>query len=95
MAVDNVVRRPVNPDCLRVATFNIHGGYSQFFDPNLERVAQYVNAFAPMGLVMRGKDEQPFHLTSHFYNPEQSPIRDGSHCANALTKAFSISAEDV
>jgi endonuclease/exonuclease/phosphatase family metal-dependent hydrolase len=39
-AVGNVVRRPVNPDCLRVATFNIHGGYSQFFDPNLERVAQ-------------------------------------------------------
>lgn len=36
------VRRPVNPDCLRVATFNIHGGYSQFFDPNLERVAQLI-----------------------------------------------------
>ena len=40
VAVDNVVRRPVNADCLRVATFNMHGGYSQFFDPNLERVAQ-------------------------------------------------------
>jgi endonuclease/exonuclease/phosphatase family metal-dependent hydrolase len=24
---------------LRVATFNIHGGYSQYFDPNLENVA--------------------------------------------------------
>jgi endonuclease/exonuclease/phosphatase family metal-dependent hydrolase len=40
VAVDNVVRRPVDPNCLRVATFNIHGGFSQFFDPNLERVAQ-------------------------------------------------------
>ncbi len=40
VAVDNVVRRPVNPDCLRVATLNMHGGYSQFFDPNLERIAQ-------------------------------------------------------
>ncbi|MBN1562340.1 MAG: hypothetical protein JXA10_00760 [Anaerolineae bacterium] len=40
VAVDNIVRRPSNPDCLRVATFNIHGGYSQFFDLNLERVAQ-------------------------------------------------------
>ncbi len=40
VAVDNIVRRPLNADCLRVATFNMHGGYSQFFDPNLERVAQ-------------------------------------------------------
>lgn len=37
-----VIRRPANPDCLRVATYNIHGGYSQFFEPNLERVAQLV-----------------------------------------------------
>ncbi|MBN2304271.1 MAG: hypothetical protein JXQ72_07340 [Anaerolineae bacterium] len=42
VAVDNVVRRPFNPNCLRVATFNMHGGYSQFFDPNLEKVAQLV-----------------------------------------------------
>jgi len=41
-ATGHVVRRPVSPDCLRVATFNVHGGYSQFFDPNLERVAQLV-----------------------------------------------------
>ena len=39
-ASGSIVRRPANPDCLRIATFNIHGGYSQFFDPNLERVAQ-------------------------------------------------------
>lgn len=37
-----VIRRPANPDCLRVATYNIHGGYSQFFEPNLERVAELV-----------------------------------------------------
>ncbi len=42
VAVDNVVRRPLNADCMRVATFNIHGGYSQFFDPNLEEVARLV-----------------------------------------------------
>ncbi len=36
------VRRPLDPNCLRVATLNIHGGYSQFFDPNLERVAQLI-----------------------------------------------------
>ena len=42
--VNETVRRPENPDCLRVATFNIHGGYSQFFDPNLERVANLIEA---------------------------------------------------
>lgn len=41
-ASGTIIRRPVNPDCLRVATYNIHGGYSQFFEPNLERVAQLV-----------------------------------------------------
>ncbi|MBI5960580.1 MAG: endonuclease/exonuclease/phosphatase family protein, partial [Chloroflexi bacterium] len=41
-SVEHVVRRPINPDCLRVATFNIHGGYSQYFDPNLERVASLI-----------------------------------------------------
>jgi len=41
-AGSSVARRPVNPDCLRVATFNIHGGYSQFFDPNLEHVADLI-----------------------------------------------------
>ncbi|HVO71181.1 MAG TPA: hypothetical protein VMT24_14120, partial [Aggregatilineaceae bacterium] len=41
-AGSSVVRGPVNPDCLRVATFNIHGGYSQFFDPNLEHVADLI-----------------------------------------------------
>ncbi len=38
----NVIRRPANPDCLRIATLNIHGGYSQYFNPNLERVAQVI-----------------------------------------------------
>ena len=41
-AGSNYVRRPINPDCLRIGTYNIHGGYSQFFDPNLERVAQLI-----------------------------------------------------
>ncbi|MBP8973619.1 MAG: endonuclease/exonuclease/phosphatase family protein [Anaerolineae bacterium] len=41
-ASGSIIRRPANADCLRIATFNIHGGYSQFFDPNLERVAQLV-----------------------------------------------------
>ncbi len=41
-AVDNIVRRPANADCLRVGTFNIHGGYSEFFDPNLDRVAELI-----------------------------------------------------
>jgi endonuclease/exonuclease/phosphatase family metal-dependent hydrolase len=41
-AADNIVRRPANADCLRIGTFNIHGGYSEFFDPNLERVAQLI-----------------------------------------------------
>lgn len=41
-AVDNVVRRPLNADCLRVGTYNVHGGYSQFFDPNLEPVAELI-----------------------------------------------------
>ncbi len=34
------VRRPLDPNCLRIATLNIHSGYSQFFDPSLERVAR-------------------------------------------------------
>jgi|GEM_PF-200006 len=38
----DAVRRPINPDCLRIVTFNIHGGYSQFFDPNLEQVAELI-----------------------------------------------------
>jgi endonuclease/exonuclease/phosphatase family metal-dependent hydrolase len=42
LASEHIVRRPLNPSCLRVATFNIHGGYSQFFDPNLEKVAQLI-----------------------------------------------------
>ncbi len=42
VAVGTAVSRPSNPDCLRVATFNIHSGYSQFFDPNLENVAQLI-----------------------------------------------------
>jgi hypothetical protein len=39
---NTVVRRPPNPDCMRVATYNIHGGYSQFFDPNLDGVAEII-----------------------------------------------------
>ncbi len=42
VATKHVVHRPVNPDCLRIATYNIHGGYSQYFDPNLERVADLI-----------------------------------------------------
>lgn len=41
-AMGNGVRRPASADCLRVATFNIHGGYSQFFDPSLEHVADLI-----------------------------------------------------
>lgn len=41
-SASTVVLRPANADCLRAATFNVHGGYSQFFDPNLERVAQLI-----------------------------------------------------
>jgi endonuclease/exonuclease/phosphatase family metal-dependent hydrolase len=41
-AMDNIVRRPANADCLRIGTFNIHGGYSEFFDPNLDRVAELI-----------------------------------------------------
>jgi endonuclease/exonuclease/phosphatase family metal-dependent hydrolase len=40
--VDDAVRRPINADCLRIATFNIHGGYSSFFDPNLDHVADLI-----------------------------------------------------
>ena len=39
-ASDSAVRRPDTPDCLRVMTLNIHGGYSQFFEPNLDAVAE-------------------------------------------------------
>jgi len=39
VATEHTVSRPANADCLRIAAFNIHGGYSQYFDPNLERVA--------------------------------------------------------
>ncbi|MBN1679950.1 MAG: endonuclease/exonuclease/phosphatase family protein [Anaerolineae bacterium] len=42
IAGDATVRRPLNPDCLRAATYNIHGGYSQFFNSNLEDVAQII-----------------------------------------------------
>lgn len=42
MAAGDVVRRPALPDCLRIATLNLHGGYSQFFDPNLDRAAQLI-----------------------------------------------------
>lgn len=41
-ASETTIRRTANPNCLRAVTFNIHGGYSQFFDPNLEQVAQLV-----------------------------------------------------
>ncbi len=41
-ATGDVIRRPANPDCLRVATLNLHGGYTQYFDPNLERAAQII-----------------------------------------------------
>lgn len=39
---DTLLRRPLDPDCMRVATYNLHGGYSQFFDPNLDRAAQII-----------------------------------------------------
>lgn len=42
VASHTVIRRPLTPDCLRVTTYNIHGGYSQFFDPNLEKVAEVI-----------------------------------------------------
>jgi len=42
IASPEVVRRPPNVDCLRAATFNLHGGYSQFFDSNLERAAHLI-----------------------------------------------------
>lgn len=44
-ATDHTIRRSANPNCLRVVTYNIHGGYSQFFDPNLPKVAEilYLN----------------------------------------------------
>lgn len=41
-AVPNPVRRPLNPACLRVATLNIHSGYSQYFAPNLQQVADTI-----------------------------------------------------
>lgn len=41
-ATGDVVRRPSTADCLRIATLNLHGGYSQYFDPNLERAAQLI-----------------------------------------------------
>lgn len=42
LAAAEPIRRPLNPDCLRVVTFNIHGGYSQFFDPSLDRIAELI-----------------------------------------------------
>lgn len=41
-AVAEPVRRPVVPECLRIASYNLHGGYTQFFAPNLEQVAQTI-----------------------------------------------------
>lgn len=41
-ATGDVIRRPAAPDCLRIATLNMHGGYSQYFDPNLERIAEVI-----------------------------------------------------
>ncbi|NJL93853.1 MAG: hypothetical protein HC915_09025 [Anaerolineae bacterium] len=38
-AVPEPTRRPLAVDCLRVASLNIHGGYTTFFAPNLEEVA--------------------------------------------------------
>jgi len=42
LAAGHVVQRPLNPNCLRIMSLNIHGGYSQFFDPNLDRVARLI-----------------------------------------------------
>ncbi len=41
-AVPEPVRRPATPDCLRVLSLNINGGYTQFFASNLERVADTI-----------------------------------------------------
>ncbi|MFP4322367.1 MAG: endonuclease/exonuclease/phosphatase family protein [Anaerolineales bacterium] len=41
-AVPETVRRPLTPDCLRVLSLNINGGYTQFFAPNLELVADTI-----------------------------------------------------
>ena len=41
-AAPQAVRRPLDPNCLRVATLNIHGGYTQFFAPNLDMVADTI-----------------------------------------------------
>ena len=37
-AVPAPIIRPLDPDCLRALTLNIHSGYTQFFAPNLEMV---------------------------------------------------------
>lgn len=36
------IQRPLDPNCLRVATWNIHSGYTQFFAPNLEQLAESI-----------------------------------------------------
>ncbi len=41
-AVPNPVRPPTNPACLRAVTLNLHSGYTQFFAPNLDRVAEEI-----------------------------------------------------
>jgi endonuclease/exonuclease/phosphatase family metal-dependent hydrolase len=41
-AAPQPVRRPLDPNCLRVATLNIHGGFTQFFAPNLDMVADTI-----------------------------------------------------
>ena len=41
-AAPKPVRRPLDANCLRVATLNIHGGFTQFFAPNLDLVADTI-----------------------------------------------------
>jgi endonuclease/exonuclease/phosphatase family metal-dependent hydrolase len=42
-AVSAPIRRPLIPDCLRIATYNIHGGFTQYFAPNLELLVDTIN----------------------------------------------------
>jgi endonuclease/exonuclease/phosphatase family metal-dependent hydrolase len=41
-AIPDPILRPTDPVCLRAMTLNMHGGYSQYFSPNLEDVAELI-----------------------------------------------------
>jgi len=101
-AIAETVRRPLVPDCLRVASYNIHGGYTQLFAPNLERLAATIQQSGAdivllqeveAGLLRSGSTDQALWLANRLNMNVSFFAQDEALRGLAILSRLDISAE--